>query len=128
MRNFKQQLKAYGDEMRNSRCPYTEAELDKEIRSVIWSASPTGIPYLPSGGNAGGRVSSQRDGHRRLWSAVAAAAILAAIIIPTAIFTSKGNSTGGIVSVKVDGEYIYFACNNGCSADATIETFKSLLR
>jgi len=114
MRDFKQQLKAYGDEMKNTRCPYSEAELDKEIRSVIWGTQPQEVTITST--------------KRRLWPAVAAAAILTAIIIPTAIFTNRGNTTGEIASVKVDGEHVYFACNNGCSADATIETFKTLLR
>ena len=114
MRDFKQQLKAYGDERKNARCPYSEVELDKEIRSVIWGTQPQEVTITPT--------------KRRLWPAVAAAAILAAIIIPTAIFTNRGNTAGEIASVKVDGEHVYFACNNGCSADATIETFKTLLR
>ena len=114
MRDFKQQLKAYGNKMKNTRCPYSEAELNKEIRSVIWSTQPQEITITPM--------------KRRLWPAVAAAATLAALIIPTAIFTHRGNSTGEIASIKVDGEHAYFACNNGCSADATIETFKTLLR
>lgn len=114
MRDFKQQLKAYGDERKNARCPYSEAELDKEIRSVIWSTQPQEVSETPT--------------KRRLWPAVAAAAILAAIIIPTALFTNRSSTAGEIASVKVDGEHVYFACNNGCSADATIETFKTLLR
>lgn len=114
MRDFKQQLKAYGDEMKNVRCPYSEAELDKEIRSVIWSTQLQEVSETPT--------------KRRLWPAVAAAAILAAIIIPTALFTNRSSTAGEIASVKVDGEHVYFACNNGCSADATIETFKTLLR
>ena len=114
MRDFKQQLKAYGDEMRNTRCPYSEAELDREIRSVIWHTRPQEVLITTT--------------KRLLWPAVAAAAILAATVIPTAIFTSKGNTDGEIASIKVDGDHVYFACNNGCSADATIETFKTLIR
>ena len=37
MRDFKQQLKAYSDELKNSRYPHSDAELDKEIRSVLWN-------------------------------------------------------------------------------------------
>lgn len=114
MRDFKQQLKAYGDERKNARCPYSEAELDKEIRSVIWNTQPQEATVTPT--------------KRRLWPVAAAAAILAAIIIPTTVFTSKSSTTGEIASVRVDGEHVYFACNNGCSADATIEIFKTLLR
>ena len=39
MRDFNQQLKAYRDEMKNTRCPYSDAELNKEIRSVIWNTN-----------------------------------------------------------------------------------------
>lgn len=114
MRDFKQQLKAYRDDMKDSHCPYSETELDKEIRSVIWSTQP--------------QEATVTHTKRRLWPAVAAAAILAAIIIPMAVFTSKSSTTSEIASVKVNGEHVYFACNNGCTVDATIETFKTLLR
>ena len=114
MRDFKQQMKAYGDEMKSSRCPYSEAELDKEIRSVIWNTQPQEV--LTSATKL------------RMWPAAVAAAIVVAIIIPTAIFAGRGNTTAEIASVEVDGDHVYFACNNGCSADATIETFKKLLK
>ena len=96
MRDFKQQLKAYSDELKNSRYPHSDAELDKEIRSVLWNITlDENIKTLSK---------------RRLWPA--AAAILAAIIIPAAIFMKSG-TTGEIASIDIDGEHIYFACNNG---------------
>lgn len=113
MRDFNQQLKAYGKEMTSTRYPYSEAELDREIRNVVWNTTPrenTITPHI-----------------RLLWPAVAAA-IVAAIAIPTALFASNGNLADEVASVNVDGEQLYFACNNGCTADATIETFKTLLR
>ena len=112
MRDFKLQLKAYADEMKNTRCPYSEAELDKVIRSVIWNT--------PRNENT---VATTK---RRLWPAVAA--IIATIIIPTAIFTSKGSATNEIASVEVDGQHIYFACNNGCTPEGTLQNFKSIIQ
>ena len=114
MRDFKQQLKAYGDELRNIRYPYSEVELDKEIRSVIWNISQN-ENTIPST-------------KRRLWPTVAAAAVVAALIIPTAIFTRKNDLTGELTSVKVDGQHIYFACNNGCTPEGTLQNFKAIIQ
>ena len=111
MRDFKQQLKAYSDEMKKTRCPYSEAELDKEIRSVIW--------------NTPRNESSIASTKRRLWPA---AAIIAAIFIPTAILINKSDTAGGIASIEIDGQHIYFACNNGCTPEGTIQNFKSIIQ
>ena len=111
MRDFKLQLKAYSDEMKNSRCPYSEAELDKEIRSVIWNTTPDETTITPM--------------KHRLWPA--AAAILAAIIIPTAILMKRG-AAGEIASIDIDGEHIYFACNNGCTPEGTLQNFKTIIQ
>ena len=113
-------MKAYGDAMKNTRCPYIEAELDKEIRSVIWSTENK---------ESSSQVSVTRSPFSVLRSPIKwAAAVLAAIVVPTVLFTGRVNSTDEVASVKVDGEQVYFACNNGCTADATIETFKTLLQ
>lgn len=112
MRDFKQQLEAYGDEMKNARCPYGEAELDREIRNVLWNTARADEDV---------RV----PGKRRIWPAVAAAACLLAVITPLGTRTS---SSATLDRIAVDGQQVYFACNNGCSADATIATFKTLLR
>ena len=100
MRDFKQQLKAYGDEMKNTHCPYSDAELDREIRNVVWHTAQEQ------------RAITHR--HRQwLWPSVVAAACLAAVLV-TVSLPSLDNSS--IAHVDVDGEHIYFACNNGCSA------------
>lgn len=110
MRDFKQQLKAYRDDMKDSHCPYSETELDKEIRSVIWNTTPSEPTSTPS--------------KRRIWPA---AAVIAAIIIPTAILINKNNSASEIASINIDGEHIYFACNNGCTPEGTLQNFKDII-
>ena len=102
MRDFKQQFQTYSDELKSTRCPYSDAELDKEIRSVV----------LPT--------------KRRLWPV--AAAIVAAIIIPFGIYTSKRSMPSEIALVEVDGQHVYFACNNGCSPEGTLQNFKALIQ
>lgn len=119
MKNFNKQLKAYGDEMKNARCPYSKAELDRNIRRAIWD-DRRDVPPCTS-------KYAMAHSKRRFWPA-AAAAIVAAIAIPTAIFASNDSTAGEIASVKVDGEKVYFACNNGCAVDETIETFKNLIK
>lgn len=112
MRDFKQQLKAYGDEMKNAQCPLSNAELDREIRNVVWHTVQEQ------------RTNSHR--HRQwLWPSVVAAACLAAVLV-TVSRPSQANN--GIARVDIDGEHLYFACNNGCSAEGTLETFKTMIR
>ena len=112
MRDFNQQLKAYGDEMKNTHCPYSDAELDKEIRSVIW--------------NTPRNENTTASTKHRPWPAVAA--IVAAIIVSTVIITSKGSEANEIASLEVDGQHIYFACNNGCTPEGTLQYFKSIIQ
>ena len=114
MRDFKQQFQTYSDEMRNTRCPYSEAELDKEIRSVVWRINPS-KETIPAH-------------KRRLWPSAVAAAIIAIIIIPTVIFIGKSNTAGEIASLKVGDEHIYFACNNGCTPEGILQNFKALIQ
>lgn len=33
-----------------------------------------------------------------------------------------------IASIDIDGEHIYFACNNGCTPEGTLQNFKSIIR
>lgn len=113
MRDFDKQLERYGDELKSARCPYSDAELDREIRNVVWNEKI--IPNKPQA----------RHPHTRwLWSSVAAAACLAAVLIP---LNMPIRANGSIASVDVDGEHLYFACNNGCSPEGTLETFKTML-
>lgn len=116
MRDFDKQLEQYGDELKRVRCPYSDAELDREIRSVVWN-TPGNADFLVRTDNA------PRAPRRWLWPSVAAAACLAAIIIPMRTRTSALPER-----VDVDGEHLYFACNNGCSPESTLETFKTMIK
>ena len=113
MRDFKQQLKAYGDEMKNAQCPLSDAELDREIRSVVWNTQT----------DDNQTVMPRRRSHW-LWPSVAAAACLA-VLVPLSL---PARGTEGIARVNVNGEHLYFVCNNGCSAEGTLETFKTMIR
>lgn len=114
MRDFKLQFQTYSDELKSIRCPYSEAELDKEIRSVVWRINPSKETILAH--------------KRRLWPSAVAAAIIAIIIIPMVIFIGKSNTAGEIASLKVGDEHIYFACNNGCTPEETLQNFKALIQ
>lgn len=115
MRDFDKQLERYMDELKNVRCPYSEAELDKEIRSVVWNILMADKEET---------VKPKPAKHKSLWPVVAAAA-LAAIIIPTVLLVNKPDSD--IELVDVDGQRLYFACNNGCSPECTLEAFKNIV-
>lgn len=114
MRDFDKQLERYGDELKSSRCPYSDAELDREIRSVVWNEKI--ILNEPQ---------ARRPHTKWLWPYVAAAACIAAVLIPLNMLVRPNDS---IASVDIEGEHLYFACNNGCSPESTLETFKTMIR
>lgn len=107
-------MERYGDEMKNARCPLSDAELDREIRSVAWNTL-----------SADNQVVTPRRRRHWLWPSVAAAACLAAVLVPLSLPTRGAE---GIARVNVNGEHLYFICNNGCSAEGTLETFKTMIR
>lgn len=112
--DFEQQWQALSDDLQSGRCPMTDAELDREVRRVLWSGK--------------WRVESrERKVGRGRWRGwVAAAACVAAVVLPLALHGAADDD--GIRTVKVDGEQVLFACNTGCSPDGTIKTFKTYLR
>lgn len=113
-KDFDQQWQQLSGDMQSERCPMTDAELDREVRRVLWSDTPQ-------------VASSERKVVGGKWKAwVAAAACVAAVVVPLAI--RGGVERDGIRTVNVDGEQIVFACNSGCSPDGTIETFKTYLQ
>ena len=112
MKDFDKQLERYGNDLKSARCPYSDAELDREIRSVVWNEKIA--PNEPK---------TRRLRTKWLWP-TAAAACLAAVLTPLNMPARTGSS---IAHVDIDGEHLYFACNNGCSPEGTLETFKTLL-
>ena len=112
--DFEQQWQALSDDLQSGRCPMTDAELDREVRQVLWS----GERRVES------RERKVESGRWKVW--VAAAACVAAVVLPLALHGAADDD--GIRTVKVDGEQVLFACNTGCSPDGTIETFKTYLR
>ena len=118
--DFEQQWQALSDDLQSGRCPMTDAELDREVRQVLWSGErrvESGEWKVESGER---RVESGR------WKAWIAAACVAAVVLPLALHGAADDD--GIRTVKVDGEQVLFACNTGCSPDGTIETFKTYLQ
>ena len=118
--DFEQQWQALSDDLQSGRCPMTDAELDREVRRVLWSGerrAESGEWRVESGER---RVESGR------WKAWIAAACVAAVVLPLALHGAADDD--GIRTVKVDGEQVLFACNTGCSPDGTIETLKTYLQ
>lgn len=106
-------MERYGDEMKSARCPLSDAELDREIRSVVWNTQT----------DDNQTVMPRRRSHW-LWPSVAAAACLS-VLVPLSL---PARGAEGIARVNVNGEHLYFVCNNGCSAEGTLETFKTMIR
>ena len=138
MRDFDKQLERYGNELRNARCPYSDAELDREIRNVVWNVFRKPNPdelvrlvrqekrLMKSNENIIQNKPQARPPHTKwLWPSVAAAACIAAVLIP---LNMSVKANGSIASVDIDGEHLYFACNNGCSPEGTLETLKTMIK
>ena len=123
MRDFKQQMEQYQRDLQQVRYPGSEADLDREIRRVLWRAE-SGERRVESSPFAPARSPLSTLHSPLKWTAAAAACLLAALL-PLGL---RAGNDDGIRNVTIGGEHAYFACNNGCSADATIETFKTLMR
>lgn len=113
MKDFDKELKEYSLELEQGHYPHSEEELDKTIRRAIWSDTAA-IPELPSFGSR----------RRWLWPSVAAACI-AAVLLPLGL---RASGDDDIKSTQYEGKQVYFACNNGCSLESTLESFNTLLR
>ena len=55
------------------------------------------------------------------WVPAAAAACLLAVLLPLGL---RAHQADGPESVVVEGRQCYFACNNGCSPEGTVEMFR----
>lgn len=117
MRDFKQQLELYKRDLQQMHYPGSEADLDREIRRVTWNDHRSVPLYTPE--------ATKSSAKWWPWTTTAVAACLLAMLLPLGMQTHNDDD---IRNVTIDGEHAYFACNNGCSADATIETFKTLMR
>ncbi|MBR1849782.1 MAG: hypothetical protein IJ789_00245 [Bacteroidales bacterium] len=69
-------------------------------------------------------LKAKTGGRRTLWWAVAAAACLAAVLLPLRHILF-GHS--GIRTVEIDGQEIQFACNNDCSPEGTISMLNQIV-
>lgn len=112
---FEQQWRALSDDLQSGRCPMTDAELDREVRRVVWSEEQPKPLF-----------SGQRRKRNTWLMWIAAAACVAAVVVPLAL--RGGDADDGIRTVRIDGEQVLFACNTGCSPDGAIETLKTYLR
>lgn len=109
--SFEQQWRCLADSYRHARCPMSTAELNREVRRVAWSDLPV----------SRGHLATKRPA-RWVWPSVAAACLLA-VLVP---MTMRNRSD--LQTVVVDGEPLYFACNNDCSPAGTLETFKTFIQ
>ncbi|MBR1550111.1 MAG: hypothetical protein IJ634_05675 [Bacteroidales bacterium] len=116
-------MEQYQRDLQQMRYPGSESDLDREIRRVLWR-SENGERRVESSPTAPAR-SPLSTLHSPLKWVAAAAACLLAVLLPLGL---RASNDDGIRNVTIGGEHAYFACNNSCSADATIETFKTLMR
>ncbi|MBR1643898.1 MAG: hypothetical protein IJ684_00795 [Bacteroidales bacterium] len=104
--DFETQWRQLARQHRESRCPLPDATLDGLVRDA--SQRPLS-PVVPTGATR--RL-------RPLWAAVAAACLLLLAALPA--LWSRTDDTQ-LHPTSVNGQTLYFACNNGCSPDATLE-------
>ena len=118
MQNFDQKLQHYKEEQQQNRYPHSDTELDKVILSAIQDGSLVE------------HTATFPENHKRnrLWSAVAAAAVLAAIIIPNAIHLRNQQIEKEFRTINIDGQRIIFSCNNECDPEEVLDNFKTIIK
>lgn len=102
MNNIENQMELLGRTYKQTRCPKTRAEIDQAIANAM---------------------ATKRRSARGVWPWAAAAAVAAAIVVPTALSMSDK----GVKTIKVGNDEVYFCCNSDCDAESTIEMFNSLI-
>lgn len=112
MKDFDKELRNYQQQLQDRHYPHSDATLDKEIRRALWSEQRETLPPA-------------KTAVRRMWLWPAIAASILAIVIPVGLHTHSDND---LKMVDIDGQQLYFACNNGCSLESTLESFNTLLR
>ena len=118
MQNFDQQLQHYKEEQQQKRYPHTEAELDKVILSAVQDGSL--IEHKAT--------FPENHKQHRLWSAIAAAAVLAAIIIPSALYLHNRQIERKLTTIDIDGQRIIFSCNKECDPAEVLDNFKTIIK
>lgn len=118
MDNLKKELNRYGEHLRQERCPLTDAELSRAIRHATWQepaaeptpdlADPAGVP-IPLAAKL-----------RHKWPWVAAAACLAALLIPLARTDSPAR--------KHPQNGMTFVCNNGCQSQEILTRLDNIIK
>ena len=112
--DFEQQWERRHHEAQAAHCPLSDdalaAAVDSAMRTPASSATQTHRPAM-----------------RMLWvRPVVAAAVLAAVVVPTTMLALRGGIGDGTVrSVNIGNQQVRFACNNGCSAEEVVSMFAS---
>lgn len=108
MTNFKKEFKQYGEQLREEKCPLSDAELDRAIRHAIWQEPTATTNPRP--------MSTQHK-----WRWVVAAACIAALLIPlTKSITNNQKETVG--------NDIVFVCNTECNSNAILSRLNNIVK
>ncbi|MBR1550321.1 MAG: hypothetical protein IJ634_06750 [Bacteroidales bacterium] len=106
-KDFDNTLEQLRRQRQESRCPMGDEELERKARQAWQADAP----------RAQGAVVFPVARRRSLYSWPAVAAGMALVLVPLGLRASSGN---GLDTVTVDGQQVYFACNNACSSTGTI--------
>lgn len=107
MNNFRKELDRYGKQLREEKCPLSDAMLDKAIRHAIWQERESkDAPHI------------RKKQHR--WPWLAAAACIVALLVPLTISIIKRQSTPS-------GSDFTFACNIGCNSQDILARLDNII-
>ena len=101
-----------------SRCPLDDAELRRRVLRAQTLDENSSLITQHSTFNI-----QHSTFNIRLWLPAAAAACLLAVLLPLGL-RGQHTDSGTPEQIDVGGRQCYFACNHGCSAEGTVETFK----
>lgn len=107
MNNFRKELDRYGKQLRDVKCPLSDAMLDKAVRHATWQEREY-------------KESPQAIKRHSKWPWVAAAACLA-VLVPMSINIAKKQT----LPVSTD---IAFACNTGCNSQDILARLDNIIK
>lgn len=112
MDRFKKETVRYGKRLREEKCPMGDAELNRAIRHAIWQGPADSDTFHATATPAAKR--------RSTWPWVAAAACLAALLIPL-------TRTAGTDRRELQNG-MTFVCNNGCQRQEILTRLDNIIK
>lgn len=108
MNNFRKELDRYGKQLRDEKCPLSDAMLDKAVRYATWQ-------------ERGSKDAPHVIKKRHQWTWLATAACFVALLVPLTINILKRQSTPSSSDFT-------FVCNIGCNSQDILARLDNIVK